>query len=240
MASPVRSKDTASPGAPTKIPGAWLDARDKRLVAWGVIGSIVVAVGLGLAIVVLGKLGNTVLDPDAQTLVIPPDYPRQLADFSLVDESRHVLQRSDLRGKIVVVDFIFTGCTLTCPYVNAELEKIQDATTQYPNVRLLSLTLDPTDDTPEVLAAYAPKFGADPQRWLFLTGDAPVMQNLVATSFLPPDSTGEFAYMPGNFSHTQRIALVDQSGRLVSYYDGMNKEAAAAVIDEIRKLEATP
>ena len=73
-----------------------------------------------------------------------------------------------------------------------------------------------------------------------LTGDKDVIHNLVGTSFLPPDTTGEFSYMPGNFAHVQRIVLVDKAGRIVSYFDGLNQEAANTVIEQIKKLESSP
>ncbi len=78
----------------------------------------------------------------------------------------------------------------------------------------------PADDNATVLARYAPQYSADPARWSFLTGDKGVIHNLVGVSFLPPDTTGEFSYMPGNFAHVQRIVLVDQSGKIVSYSTG--------------------
>ena len=178
-------------------------------------------------------------DPDAQTPIIAPDYPRHLVDFSLVDQSGHAVTRKDLEGKIVVVNFVFTSCAAVCPYVNAQMEKIQQLTAGRPDVRLLSLTMDPVDDTPAVLANYGRSFGEDVHRWSFLTGDTSEMKRFVGTSFLPPDTTGEFSYMPGNFAHTQRIALVDTKGHLVEYFDGLNQNAAEAVVKEIAKLEGT-
>ena len=105
------------------------------------------------------------------------------------------------------------------------------------NVRLISLTMDPVDDTPQVLAKYGQSYGQDTGRWSFLTGDETEMHRLVGVSFLPPDTTGEFAYMPGNFAHTQRIALMDAKGHLVEYFDGLNQEAGNAVAEAIAKMK---
>ena len=162
-----------------------------------------------------------------------------MVDFSLIDQSGHAFTRSDLEGKIVVVNFVFTSCAAVCPYVNAQMEEIQKLTATQPNVKLLSLSMDPVDDTAPVLARYGQTFGEDANRWSFLTGDEAEMHRLVGASFLPPDTTGEFAYMPGNFAHTQRIALVDAKGRLVEYFDGLNQNAADAVVKEVTKLETT-
>jgi protein SCO1/2 len=205
--------------------------------------------GGGIGFAVLGALALGVLmmillrsdrqdDPDAQTPIIPPDYPRHLVDFSLLNQAGQVVKRQDLAGKFVVVDFLFTSCSVTCPFVNAQMEQVAHATAARPDVCLLSLTLDPADDTVAVLSNYAASYGANPARWAFLTGNQAVMHNLVATSFLPPDTTGQFSYMPGNFAHVQRIVLVDKTGRIVSYFDGLNQNAGDAVLAQINKMDS--
>ncbi|MCE0524187.1 MAG: SCO family protein [Methylacidiphilales bacterium] len=194
------------------------------------------ALGLGLLMFSLIHYGRAP-DPDAQTLIMAPDYPRYLIDFSLTDQSGHTITRKDLNGKVVVVSFLFTSCTVVCPYVNAQMEKIQRLTADQPDVKLLSLALDPVDDTVPVLANYGQNFGEDPNRWSFLTGDESIIRHLIGISFLPPDTTGEFSYMPGNFAHTQRIVLVDPKGHIVKYFDGLNLGAADAVVAEIKRLK---
>jgi cytochrome oxidase Cu insertion factor (SCO1/SenC/PrrC family) len=86
------------------------------------------------------------------------------------------------------------------------------------------------------LARYGQNYGQDARRWSFLTGDETEMHRLVGSSFLPPDTTGEFGYMPGNFAHTQRIALMDAKGHLVDYFDGLNQDAGDAVVAAIANL----
>jgi len=169
--------------------------------------------------------------------LIPPDHPRQVADFSLTDRTGRRVTRSDLQGKILVVDFLFTSCSLTCPAVNRQMAQIQQLTANQPDVKLLSLTVDPRDDTPAVLAKYGERFGADTNRWLFLTGEKSVLYHLIENSFLPRDLNDPFSYMPGNFSHTERIAVVGPDGRLHGFFDGLNQNTAAAVVNEIAKLQ---
>ena len=239
MPTPAETRETDPLKIRGTFPGSWLEARDKKLIAWGLGGTLLFALAVGAIMVALQRADVPYTDPDAKTPVIAPDYPRELTAFSLTDQSGHAVTQQDLAGKIVVVDFIFTTCSSTCPYVNAQMEKIQQATPGQP-VRLVSITLDPADDNAGVLARYAPQFRADPARWSFLTGDKDTIHNLVGTSFLPPDTTGEFSYMPGNFAHVQRIVLVDQRGNIVSYFDGLNSNAAEAVLAQIKKLEAAP
>lgn len=175
--------------------------------------------------------------PDAQPALITPDRPRNLVDFSLTNSTGRVITRADLKGKILVVDFLFTSCSITCPFVNAQMEQIQQLTTNQPDVKLVSLTVDPRDDTPDVLAKYGERFGADTNRWLFLTGDKAVLYELIGQSFLARDENDPFSYMPGNFAHTERIAVVDAEGDLRGYFDGLNQNTAGAVVEEIAKIK---
>lgn len=174
--------------------------------------------------------------PNSQPVFIQPDHPRNLVDFTLTDSEGRAVTRMDLQGKILVVDFLFTSCSLTCPVVNTQMAQIQQMTTNQPDIRLVSITVDPRDDTPEVLEKYGVRFGADTNRWLFLTGDKAELYNLIGKSFLAQDLNDPFAYMPGNFSHTERIALMDSRGRLLGYFDGLNQNTAGAVVEEIAKL----
>lgn len=167
---------------------------------------------------------------------ILPDHPRQLADFSLTDRTGRTVTRADLEGKIVVVDFLLTSCSLTCPVVNRRMAEIQQLTTNQPDVRFLSLTVDPRTDTPAALMKYGDRFGADSNRWFMLTGDKPSVHGLIATSFLTQDLHDPFVYMPGNFSHTERIALVDARGRVRMYFDGMRSETTPAIEAEIAQI----
>ena len=174
--------------------------------------------------------------PDSPPTLIQPDHPRNLVDFSLTNSAWRVVTRSDLKGKILVVDFLFTSCSVVCPYVNAQMAQIQQLTTNEPDVKLVSLTVDPRDDTPDVLAKYGERFGANTNRWLFLTGDRATLYALIGQSFLAKDIDDAFSYMPGNFAHTERIAVVDSEGNLRGYFDGLNQNTAGAVVDEIEKI----
>ena len=103
-------------------------------------------------------------------------------------------------------------------------------------MELLSLTVDPRDDTTEVLKKYGAQFGADTNRWLLLTGEKNDLYHLIATSFLSQDENDPFTYMPGNFSHTERIAVVDSRGNVRAYFDGLSENVATAVVRQIARL----
>jgi protein SCO1/2 len=168
--------------------------------------------------------------------LISPDHPRQLVNFSLTDRTGRNVTRSELDGKILVVDFLYTSCSLTCPVVNKCMAQIQQLTTNQPDVKLVSLTVDPRDDTIDALTKYGERFGADTNRWLLLTGDKTTLYDLIGNSFLAQDWNDPFNYMPGNFVHTERIALVDSRGQLHGFFDGLNQDTAEAVVEEINNL----
>jgi protein SCO1/2 len=168
--------------------------------------------------------------------LISPDHPRQLVDFSLTDRTGRTVARPEMDGKILVVDFLYTSCSLTCPVVNRCMAQIQELTTNQPDVKLVSLTVDPRDDTVDALEKYGERFGADTNRWLLLTGDKTTLYDLIGNSFLAQDLNDPFNYMPGNFVHTERIALVDSHGKLRGFFDGLNENTAAAVVEEIKNL----
>jgi protein SCO1 len=174
--------------------------------------------------------------PKPQPVIIPPDHPRQLVNFSLTDQDGRAVTRQDLAGKFLVVSFIFTSCSVDCPVVSHQMAEIQQLTTNQPDVRLVSLTVDPEDDTAPVLARYGECYGADTNRWMFLTGNANVIHNLIGSSFLAPDTSGAFAFMPGNFAHTERIVLVDPQGRVRDYFNGLDNNTPEAVVKEIAQL----
>ena len=167
---------------------------------------------------------------------ILPDKERTLGDFSLMDENGRTVTRAELDGKILVVSFLFTGCALTCPEVTKRMAEIQQLTATNADVRLVSLTVDPRSDTPPVLAKWGARFGADTNRWCFLTGSKTVLHGLIAKSFLVQDNSDPFNSMPGNFTGTERIAVVDRHGRTRIYFDGLRDETPAAVVAEIGKL----
>jgi protein SCO1/2 len=215
---------------------------DERIFAIiAVVLCVVLGVGFCALLVVLnyrGQQPETVAEnlPESAPSLIQPDHPRQLVDFSLTNSTGGIVTRRDLNGKILVVDFLFTSCSLTCPAVNGQMAQIQKLTTNDADVKLVSLTVDPRDDTASVLQKYGASFGADTNRWLFLTGNRSILYNLIGNSFLAHDASDPFGYMPGNFAHTERIAVVDSGGELRGYFDGLNQETAGAVVDEVNKL----
>ncbi|HXZ44509.1 MAG TPA: SCO family protein [Syntrophobacteria bacterium] len=106
-----------------------------------------------------------------------------LPDFSLTERSGRNVTLADLRGKVWIANFIYTHCTDTCPLQSARIAKLQDDFVSEWDLRFVSITVDPMRDTPKVLAQYAARFGADPERWLFLTGEKQAIYALAQQGF---------------------------------------------------------
>ena len=113
------------------------------------------------------------------------DLPRlwEVPDFALIERSGQSVTRADLRGKVWIASIIFTRCVEECPLVSNHMARLQVTFAAEPDVRLVSISVDPAYDTPEVLTRYAQSFAAQPQRWLFLTGDKEAIYRLVREGF---------------------------------------------------------
>ena len=105
-------------------------------------------------------------------------------EFALTTQAGTRLRSADLKGKVLLVSFIFTTCNGTCPATTATLARVQralrDARLWGEDVAFVSISIDPTRDTPEVLAGYARSFGADPAAWHFLTGPPERVARVIA------------------------------------------------------------
>jgi protein SCO1/2 len=175
--------------------------------------------------------------------VSPASELRRINDvppFILTERSGRTITNQDLRGKIWVADFIFTTCPGPCPLITADMAKVQDAVAGDPRVQLVTFTVDPQADTPEVLAAYANKFGADPNRWWFLTGPEKPLYDLIKNGFyqVVQDNHGQ-PLEPGEYivTHSTRFVLVDSDGVVRASYDGLGPDGRADLLQGIRMLE---
>lgn len=172
--------------------------------------------------------------PAAAVSPAPLDRPRQLAAFNLLERSGRPITQADLAGKYLVVDFVFTSCSLKCRVVNDRMAEIQRLVADAPDVCLVSLTVDPRSDTPAVLTKFADSFHADTNRWLFLTGEPAEMYRLLETSFL--SRSRELAgLVPGGFTGTDQIMLVEPDGRLCGVFNGLRTNVAETVVAEIKR-----
>jgi protein SCO1/2 len=148
-------------------------------------------------------------------------------DFTLTDQTGASVKLSQFRGQPVAVTFVYTRCPIAtaCPMTVARFSKIQAGLVKEKFGELLSVTVDPENDTPAALKAYAAHVGADPARWKFLTGDPRAVAR-VAESF-------GVLYYPdkGQIVHSQAVAIVDPDGKLATIYYGEQWEPETVLQD---------
>lgn len=164
----------------------------------------------------------------------PPEMKLPLPAFELTNERGAPYGSADLRGKIWVADFVFTSCPTVCPKLTQRMLEIQRRSRHLGDAfHLVTITVDPENDTPEKLAAYAQGYKADPLRWTFLTGSLDAIEGTVVKGFKMAMGKEESAPGSGLFSifHGERLVLVDAEGNLRGYYEADDAGISALLHD---------
>lgn len=194
------------------------------------------AVAFALAVVAAGAaVASTTWISAGRAEALPVYW--ELPDFSLLDQHGRARTRADLLGAPWIADFIFTRCAGVCPQMTARMARLQGT---LPGTRLVSITVDPSHDTPEVLARYARDFEAGPD-WLFLTGPREALYRLSVDGFkleameTPADRRAD----EGPFLHSSKLVLMDARGRVRGYYDSGEAEAMARLAADVATLAET-
>lgn len=157
--------------------------------------------------------------------------------FSLVERSGRVVTAGELGGAPWVADFIFTRCAGICPVLSTGFARLQDRLPA--RTRLVSFSVDPVHDTPEVLRLYADGYGARPDRWLFLTGERDSLHRLIRDGFKLSVAEAEpGANLPAGelITHSDRWVLVDSELRVRAYYHGTEPDAADRLLADLAGL----
>ena len=144
----------------------------------------------------------------------------KIADFSFQNQNNKTITQKDYENTIYVADFFFTTCPTICPIMTDNIVWLQNQIKEMPNVKLLSFSVTPDIDTPEVLRKYANEKGVNDAKWNLLTGDKKAIYYLARQSFLAvkTETTGELYDMV----HTENFILVDKNKRIRGFYDGTN------------------
>jgi protein SCO1/2 len=170
----------------------------------------------------------------------PPAYG-SVPDFSFMERSGQEVERVEFLGRIWVVDLIYTRCPDTCPLQSAEMARLQAELVNEADVRLVSITVDPARDTLAVLSRYAKRFGADPKRWLFLTGEKEAIYRFVQEGLrlpvMDPRSRARGAGGRGvTLLHSSRFVLVDREARIRGYYESSDMESLRQLREDVKTL----
>jgi protein SCO1/2 len=153
--------------------------------------------------------------------------------FEFVNQDAQPFGSKHLAGKIWIADFIFTTCPGPCPIISTRMSELQRPL-EKSDVHLVSFTVDPEKDTPEVLQAYAAKLRRPPLRWDFLTGPREAIHSLSRDGFKLGLSDG--AEEDGGPVHTTRFVLVDRRGTIRGYYDALAPDAVTKLLADANHL----
>jgi len=164
-----------------------------------------------------------------------------VADFSFTERSGKTIRLADLKGQVWVASFLFTRCCTGCPRISADLLQLQKDLPE--GAVIVSFSVDPEYDTPTVLKAYADSLGADPKRWLFLTGKQDEIYRLIKDSFHlgVEQNKGEARTKGNEVTHSNRLVVVDRVGHIRGWdFDGTNPDDLPRLKQRIKELVGSP
>ena len=178
---------------------------------------------------------------DAKLMTIGP-APK----FELTNQDNIKVSNETYKGKVYVLEFFFTTCPSICPKMNLSMLEIEKTFFGNPNFGIVSITIDPSHDTPQVLKDHAKLLGVKSSNWNFLTGDKATIMDLSNKGFNL--YAGENEKVSGGFEHSGLFALIDKEGNIRCrkdefgnpniYYDGLDKKGVRDIQEDIKILLA--
>lgn len=188
--------------------------------------------------ILIGLLGlSLLLASCGDKLPIETNLDEEVSDFSFKNEHNEPVSLDDLKGEWWISDFIFTNCTTVCLPMTSNMKKLQDQMEENDvTVQLVSFTVDPDHDTPEVLLEYGEEYDADFSSWHFLTGyDFKTIKELSIKSYKAmlkePDYGDDQVY------HDIRYFLISPEGKIVKGYEGIESESVDEIINDLTSLK---
>jgi len=162
----------------------------------------------------------------------------QVGAFSLLDQNSAPVSAASLHGTVWVAAFFFTRCPTICPRITRRMRALQvESAKSARPLQLVSFSVDPENDTPAVLAAYAQRFEADGRTWSFLTGDLATIQRTVVDGFkLALDGKPDPSAENGGIIHGSHLVLVDRNGSIRGYYRSDDDDAMKQLLADAQSL----
>jgi protein SCO1/2 len=158
----------------------------------------------------------------------------KIADFAFTNQNGKVITQKNYENTIYVADFFFTTCPTICPKMTDNMVWLQNQLKNNPEVKLLSFSVTPDIDTPEILKKYAIEKGVDDSRWNLVTGDKKDIYYLARKSYLAV-KTGKPEELY-DMVHTENFVLVDQKGRIRGFYDGTLLDEEKEGVKNVKQL----
>lgn len=153
---------------------------------------------------------------------------KEAPNFSGVNFDGSKFSSEELKGKIWLTSFMFTSCGDICPKLNSQLSALYGEFKDYSDLKFVSISVDPDNDTQEILKKYAERYGAKPNKWAFLRLPIDTVKNLSLEGF-------RIASLNAPLDHSKRIVLIDKAGKIRGYYDGLDSQD----VDKLRNVLKT-
>ena len=147
----------------------------------------------------------------------------------MTDSQGHAFDSASLFSKIWIADFIYTHCPGPCPRMTSQMHKLVGQLSADPNLRFVSISVDPQNDTAPVLNEFAHRFGGPTERWVFLTGKPELIHTLAHDVFRVGD-------LIGVMDHSTKFILVDQRGAIRGYYSTFDAEGIPKLVEDVKAL----
>ena len=157
-----------------------------------------------------------------------------IAPYSFVDQDSSIITNETFRSKVYVADFFFTTCRTICPIMKTQMLRVYEATSEMPDVLMLSHTIDPEYDTVALLHDFADRLGVESKRWHFVTGVKDSIYKIAQTSYFATAMDDKTE--PDGFIHSGAFLLIDKKQRIRGKYDGTKEEDVNRLIVDIKRL----
>lgn len=161
----------------------------------------------------------------------------RIRPFAFTNQEGKTISNETTAGKVYVAEYFFATCQGICPKMNENLNQVYQQFKGNSEVLFLSHTVDPEEDSVAALKAYSLQFDADPNQWMFLTGDKKALYDQARYSYLisaQDDTTG--VSIDKDFIHDNHFVLVDRNGRIRGIYDGLQPTEMVRLVGDIRIL----
>lgn len=207
-----------------------------------ILPAIILCIGIGIAYQMI-KADRKL--PIYSPMMINPDLVdesvqgvkknHKISPFKLMDQDGKAFSQENLEGKYYVTDFFFTTCPTICPDMSSQLMRVQEAFMEANDFMIVSHSVTPDIDSPEVLKEYAKRYEAKSGKWVFLTGNKKMIYDLARKSYFAATTEGDGGV--DDFIHTENFVLVDKEKRIRGFYDGTNTESVDQLIEDIEILQ---
>ncbi|WP_433927436.1 SCO family protein [Sorangium cellulosum] len=172
-----------------------------------------------------------------------PPVLGEMPAFSMADQDGRPVTRESLRGQTLIVDFFYASCPVSCPRLSAQMAAFQERLAQRSEARgqalpihLISITLDPENDTPDVLRSYASRYSSGRGAWSFLSGRSEDLNRVVVKGFKLRFEQADPSAGLGSIMHGEWFVLVDGLGRIRGYYQIGDEERMNELVRDAERL----